>query len=202
MKIVCIGRNYGAHAKELGNELPEEPVFFLKPEQALLSPGREFQIPEWSKNIHYEIELVFRISQECHRTEVKEIRSYLDGVTVGLDLTARDVQDELKRKGLPWEKAKAFDGSAVIGPSFQPLPDDPERISFVLLRNGKEVQSATASEMIFSPARLLSYVSRYITLTKGDLLFTGTPAGVGTLESGDHLQGFLDGRQMFELSVI
>ncbi len=201
MKIICIGRNYGAHARELGNALPDEPVFFLKPEQALLPPGRDLHLPDWSRNIHYEIELVFRISQECHNVDVRELKTHVDGVTVGLDLTARDVQDDLKRKGLPWEKAKAFDNSAVIGSGFLPLPDDPERLTFQLLKNGQEAQSATASEMVFSPARLISYVSRYITLVKGDLLFTGTPAGVAAIERGDRLQGILEGRQMFDISV-
>ncbi len=201
MKIVCIGRNYAAHAKELGNAIPEEPVFFLKPETAILDRGASFKIPAWSNNIHYELELVFRISRECRNAQVKDLSAYVDGVTIGLDLTARDVQDELKKKGLPWEKAKAFDGSAVIGDRFIELPKDISSIAFRLEKNGAIVQKATAADMIHSPAALIGHVSRFMTLERGDLLFTGTPAGVGKLEKGDRLVGYLDGYDQLKLAV-
>ena len=201
MKIVCIGRNYAAHAKELGNAVPDEPVFFLKPETAILPAGRPFRIPEWSAEIHYELELVFRISRECRNEKITDLSAYVDGITIGLDLTARDVQDELKKKGLPWEKAKAFDGSAVISDRFMDIPKDISSIAFRLEKNGSVVQQATAAEMIHFPAALIGYVSRFITLERGDLLFTGTPAGVGKILSGDHLIGKLNERSILELRV-
>ena len=201
MKIVCIGRNYAAHAKELGNAIPEEPVFFLKPETAILDRDAPFKIPVWSNNIHYELALVFRISRECRNAHVTDLSAYVDAVTIGLDLTARDIQDELKKKGLPWEKAKAFDGSAVIGDWFIELPQNISSIAFRLEKNGTIVQQATAAEMIHSPSQLIEYISRFITLEPGDLLFTGTPAGVGKLEKGDRLVGFLDGYDQLKLTV-
>lgn len=201
MKIICIGRNYGAHARELGNAIPEDPVFFLKPETAVHPPGNTFKIPEWAGNIHYELELVFRISRECKKVDVKELAAFVDGVTIGLDLTARDVQDDLKKKGLPWERAKAFDGSAVLGHAFIPIPSDSRNISFQLQLNNAIVQEGNSSQMIFFPEQLITHVSRYITLLPGDLLFTGTPAGVGPISPGDHLIGSLGTRPMLELQI-
>ena len=201
MKIVCIGRNYRAHAKELGNAVPEEPVFFLKPETAILDRDTPFKIPDWSNNIQYELELIFQIKQTWSGQPVKKLSHVVDRYNIGLDLTARDVQDELKKKGLPWEKAKAFDGSAVIGDWFIELPKDLSSIHFKLEKNGNTVQEATAAEMIFSPAALIEHVSRFITLEEDDLLFTGTPAGVGPLEKGDHLVGWLDGYDQLKLQV-
>lgn len=201
MKIVCIGRNYRAHAEELGNAVPEEPVFFLKPETAILDRDAPFKIPEWSNNIHYELELIFQIKRSWSGQPVKKLSHVVDRYNIGLDLTARDVQDELKRKGLPWEKAKAFDGSAVIGEWFIELPKDLSSINFKLEKNGTIVQQANAADMIFSPAALIEHVSRFITLEPGDLLLTGTPAGVGRLERGDRLVGWLDGYDKLKLNV-
>jgi acylpyruvate hydrolase len=201
MKIICIGRNYGAHARELGNALPEEPVFFLKPETALLASGAAFTIPDWSGSIHYELELVLRVSRECRNEQVIDVNDFIDAITLGIDFTARDIQDELKQKGLPWEKAKAFDGSAAIGNGFLPVPTDLTSQTFLLELNGKIVQQGNVSEMIFSPAQLLTHVSRYITLMPGDLLFTGTPAGVGPVNKGDRLTGKLDGAKLLDLRI-
>ncbi len=201
MKIVCIGRNYAAHAKELGNSIPEEPVFFLKPETAIHDRNAPFKIPEWSNNIHYELELIFQIKNSWSGQPVKKLSHVVDRYNIGLDLTARDIQDEFKKKGLPWEKAKAFDGSAVIGDWFMEIPKDISSIAFRLEKNGTIVQQATAAEMIHSPAALIEYVSRFITLERGDLLFTGTPAGVGKLEKSDLLVGYLDGTEHLKLSV-
>ncbi len=200
MKIICIGRNYGAHAKELGNAVPEEPVFFMKPETALLDTG-VFRIPAWSSNIHYELELVLRISKMCRDQEVHDPMEYIDRITLGIDLTARDLQDELKKKGLPWEKAKAFDGSAIVGSEFVAAPASLDELTFTLELNGIQVQSGRAKDMISSPPQLLTHVSRYITLLPGDLLFTGTPAGVGPISSGDHLVGRLDDRTLIDLRI-
>ncbi len=201
MKIVCIGRNYAEHVQELGNAMPAEPVFFLKPLTAILPLGESFRIPSWAQRIDHEIELVFRVSRECRDLRPNTGDGHLDGVTIGLDLTARDVQDELKKNGLPWEKAKAFDHSAVLGTGFQPIPDDPAKLEFQLFRNGTMVQQGNAKHMIFDPVALLCHVSRYITLMPGDLLFTGTPAGVGPLSSGDHVVGRLNGMKLLEIEV-
>jgi acylpyruvate hydrolase len=201
MKIVCIGRNYREHAQELGNAVPSEPVFFLKPSTAVLPPGQSFRMPSWTNSIHYELELVLRISSTCRAMPAGQLRMHVDGIGLGLDLTARDVQDELKKKGLPWEKAKAFDGSAVLGNGFLPLPNDLDNLSFSLLRNGTTVQEGHASEMIFPPDALLAHVSRYITLEPGDLLFTGTPSGVGPILPGDHFTGLLGATSLLELHV-
>jgi acylpyruvate hydrolase len=201
MKIVCIGRNYGAHALELGNAIPKEPVFFMKPETAVLDHRAPFQIPSWSREIHYEVELLFRIHRVCRNENVTQLSKFVDRYNLGLDLTARDVQDRLKKQGLPWEKAKAFDGSAVIGDCWMELPADPDKIQFRLERNGSIVQQGVASDMLFPPAELLTHLSRYMTLEPGDIIFTGTPAGVGPLAPGDELVGFLDGVRHLELKV-
>ena len=196
MKIVCIGRNYGEHAKELGNAIPEEPVVFLKPESALIPLGGPIRLPSFSKDIHHEIELVFMIVR-------RNGEAYADRVTIGLDLTARDLQQELKTKGLPWEKAKAFDGSAYVADSFTAVESFPagHHIEFMLKKNGQVVQSGHSSQMIFDIPALIANVERYMRLETDDLLFTGTPAGVGPLKVGDELEGYMLGELLFELRV-
>lgn len=196
MKLVCIGRNYGEHAKELGNAVPDEPVVFLKPASALIPAGGPIRLPAFSKDIHHEIELVFSI---VRRNDV----AMPDRVTIGLDLTARDVQQELKAKGLPWEKAKAFDGSAYVAEAFTAVESFPagQHIEFMLKKNGQVAQSGHSGEMIFGVQELIAHAERYMRLETGDLLFTGTPAGVGPLKAGDRLEGYMLGELLFELGV-
>jgi len=196
MKIICIGRNYGEHAKELGNALPEEPVVFLKPESALIPRNGPIKLPAFSNDVHHEIELVFAIAR-------RNGQAIADRVTIGLDLTARDVQQELKSKGLPWEKAKAFDGSAYVADSFTAVESFPagHHIEFMLKKNGHVVQTGHSGQMIFDVPTLIANVERYMRLETGDLLFTGTPAGVGPLKAGDKLEGYMLGELLFELQV-
>ena len=202
MKIVCIGRNYLAHIKELDNDLPSEPLFFMKPETALLSVGEPFIYPDFSKEIHYETELVLRICKTGKRIDEKCAFDYYDAITVGIDFTARDLQRECKAKGHPWEKAKAFDGSAPMGEfkkiSALKCPDD---IAFGMKLNGKWVQQGHSRDMIFSFNRIVSYVSRFVTLQVGDCIFTGTPQGVGEVHVGDTLELFLEDEPMFSFKV-
>lgn len=196
MKIVCIGRNYSEHAKELGNAIPDEPVIFLKPPSSLVPKEGPIRIPAFSKDIHHEIELVYRIAHRKGKAVAAQ-------VTIGLDLTARDLQQELKSKGLPWEKAKAFDGSAFVGAVFLDVASFPEghHIDLLLKKNGHVVQSGHSGQMIFDVETLITHVERYMTLESDDLLFTGTPAGVGRLEPGDRLEGYLLGELIFDLGV-
>jgi len=193
MKIFCVGRNYIDHAKELGNAVPEEPVIFMKPKSALLQPHAPFYYPEFSNELHYELELVVRISKNG---------KYIDAITVGIDFTARDVQAELKKKGLPWEKAKAWDNSAVIG-NWYPLPQDlgKEELFFSMKKNNEEVQRGNSKDMIFSFAYIIAHVSQYFSLNIGDLIYTGTPAGVGEVVVGDVLEGFYGKEKAFELEI-
>ena len=188
MKIVCIGRNYVEHALELKNEVPAEPVFFMKPDTALLQPGRPFYLPSFSSDIHYEAELVIRICKEGKNIQEAFAPRYYDRVTVGIDFTARDVQQRQKEKGLPWEPAKAFDGSAAVG-EFLPWKEaaDQGDLQFSLSLNGELRQDGSSSLMIFSFDRIISYISNYVTLRKGDLVFTGTPKGVGAVKKGDEI---------------
>ena len=197
MKLVCIGRNYGDHARELGNTVPDEPVVFLKPPSALIPHAGSIVLPAFSKDVHHEIELVYVIGR-------RNGRAVPDKVTIGLDLTARDLQQDLKSKGLPWEKAKAFDGSAYVADAFTALesfPSSGHPIEFMLKKNGKVVQSGHSGQMIFPVEVLIAHVERYMTLDPGDLLFTGTPAGVGALSAGDRLEGYLLGELLFDLEV-
>ncbi|MBK8228001.1 MAG: fumarylacetoacetate hydrolase family protein [Flavobacteriales bacterium] len=196
MKLICIGRNYGEHAKELGNSVPDEPVIFLKPESALIPQGGPIRLPSFSNDVHHEIELVFAITRRGGR-------AVADRVTIGLDLTARDLQQELKTKGLPWEKAKAFDGSAYVADSFTAVESFPagHHIEFLLKKNGQVVQSGHSSQMIFDVNTLITYVEKYMRIEDGDLLFTGTPAGVGPLMVGDHLKGYMQGELLLNLIV-
>ena len=202
MKIVCIGRNYLAHIKELDNDLPTEPLFFMKPETALLPSGASFVYPDFSKEIHYETELVLRICKAGKMIEESSASDYYDAITVGIDFTARDLQQECKTKGHPWEKAKAFDGSAPMG-EFKKIstlkrPDD---IAFGMKLNGEWAQQGHSRDMIFSFNRIVSHISRFITLEKGDCIFTGTPQGVGEVHVGDTLELFLEDEPMFSFNV-
>ncbi|RMG80580.1 MAG: FAA hydrolase family protein [Bacteroidetes bacterium] len=202
MKIICIGRNYAEHAKELGNKIEKEPVFFLKPDSALLQKNKPFFYPDFSNEIHYEAELVFRLKRIGKHIDKKFAHKYIDSVTVGIDFTARDIQQACKQKGLPWEKAKAFDGSAVVGNfySVERFPDITQ-LQFSLKKNGETVQQGNAEEMIFNVFEIIEYVSRYMTLKIGDLIFTGTPKGVGPVAINDVLEGYLENEKVFELKV-
>jgi acylpyruvate hydrolase len=203
MKIICIGRNYGEHAKELKNEVPTEPIFFCKPDSAILPKGNPFFIPEWSNDIHFEVELIYRIEKLGKNIDRKFAPRYYSSVGLGIDFTARDVQSELKAKGLPWEKAKGFDGSAVLSEEFLPLSSfpDPGNIAFSLHKNGQLVQSGNSSDMIFSIDHIIEYVSKYMMLKIGDLIYTGTPSGVGPVSIGDELEGRIGERVMFKTKI-
>jgi 2-keto-4-pentenoate hydratase/2-oxohepta-3-ene-1,7-dioic acid hydratase in catechol pathway len=203
MKIICIGRNYVAHAHELNNEVPEEPVFFMKPDSALLRNNDPFYIPEWTNEVHYEIELVIRINRIGKNIEQRFAHRYYDEIGLGIDFTARDVQKELKQKGLPWEKAKAFDQAAAISSSFLPVSvfPDTESIRFSLQIDGSIVQDGNSELMIFGFEEIISHVSKYMTLKIGDLIYTGTPAGVGAVKIGDHLEGFLENKKLLDFRI-
>jgi 2-keto-4-pentenoate hydratase/2-oxohepta-3-ene-1,7-dioic acid hydratase in catechol pathway len=200
MKILCVGRNYAEHAKELGNAIPTAPVIFLKPQNALLPPGKDFYIPEFTKDLHYEAELVIRICRNGKHIAQKFARKYYDQITLGIDFTARDLQQQQKEKGLPWEIAKAFDASAPIG-RLQPINKPVSEYHFELLKNGTKVQDGDASHMLHNVDALIAYCSQYFSLNQGDLLFTGTPAGVGPVAIGDKLEGFIEGEQVLELNI-
>ena len=202
MKIICIGRNYVEHAAELKNEVPGEPVFFMKPDTALLPAGKDFYIPDFSNDIHHEVELVLRICKEGKHIAEEFASKYFDQITVGLDFTARDVQQRQKEKGLPWEPAKAFDNSAPVG-SFIPLDEvkNIKDINFELKKNGVTVQSGQSSLMLFSFEKIIAFVSRYVTLRKGDFIFTGTPKGVSRVEAGDQLEAYLAGKSLLKVAV-
>ncbi|MDA9863837.1 fumarylacetoacetate hydrolase family protein [Flavobacteriales bacterium] len=205
MKIVCIGRNYADHAAELGNAVPAEPLFFFKPESAILHKDHPFAVPEWTEDCHYEVELVVRMDRAAKWIEEGHASRCYTQVGLGIDFTARDVQQKLKAAGKPWEKAKAFDGSAVLSKAWVPLADlggDVQDIRFSLLKNGAVVQEGHTADMLFPVDALIAHVSKYSTWKTGDLLFTGTPAGVGPVQSGDHLEGRLGGRTMFALDVL
>lgn len=200
MKIICIGRNYADHVKELNNEQAEEPVVFMKPDTALLRPGDSFYLPDFSENVQHEIELVVKISKAGKHIEKEFARNYYSEISVGIDFTARDLQNSLKEKGLPWEKAKSFDGSAVIG-TFIPVSSLSFPIHFELENNGICVQKGSSDLMIFDIDSLVSYVSRFFTLKVGDLIYTGTPAGVAKVQKNDLLAGSLEGRELFRIAV-
>jgi len=202
MKIICIARNYAAHAKELNNPLPEKPVIFLKPDSSLIIRNKPFFIPEWSTQMDYETELVYKIGKVGKYIDEKYALSYISEVTLGIDFTERALQGELKSKGLPWELSKSFDGSAVIGHFLKPdTLKNGKDIEFRMEKNGTTVQHAHSSEMIFSMAKIISFVSRYFTLKTGDLIFSGTPQGVGSVAIGDRLTGFIEDKQMFAFNI-
>ena len=202
MKIICIGRNYAAHAKELKNEVPTAPVFFMKPDTALLKDNAPFYIPAFSNEIHYEVELVIKISKNGKTILPQFAHKYYDQITVGIDFTARDLQEQCKEKGLPWEKAKAFDHSAVIG-RFISLSDLPKKneVSFSLSLNKKEVQQGVSNQMLFSIDQIIAYVSGFITLKTGDLIYTGTPAGVGPVKIGDRLEAKIENEVLLDFEI-
>ena len=202
MKIIAIGRNYQEHAKELNNPIPTEPVVFLKPDTALLKEGKAFYHPYFSNDIHYEVELIIKIGKEGKHITSKFARNYIEAIGLGIDFTARDLQQKCKEKGLPWEIAKAFDHSAPIG-EFIPINEiaDLNAIQFSLKQNQIVVQNGNSADMIFSFDDIISYVSQRFTLKKGDLIFTGTPAGVGKINIGDLLEGYISDRKMLSVPV-
>ena len=202
MKIIAIGRNYIDHAKELNNPVPESPVIFMKPDTSILKDNKDFYFPDFSTDIHYECEVVFRICNEGKHVSAKFAHKYYDAVGLGIDFTARDIQSKHKEKGLPWELAKAFDNSAVISnlipkEEFENLAD----INFSLQKNGSAVQVGNTKDMIFDIDTLIVYISKFITLRKGDLIYTGTPAGVGPIAIGDKLEGYIDDKLMFTTQI-
>lgn len=202
MKIICIGRNYLSHVKELDNALPTEPMFFMKPETALLPAGEPFPYPDFSKEIHYETELVLRICKSGKAIDEKVATEYYDAITVGIDFTARDLQSQCKAKGHPWEMAKAFDYSAPIG-EFKKISElrNPDDIAFGMKLNGEWVQQGHSRDMIFSFDKIIAHVSRFVTLKEGDIIFTGTPQGVGEVHVGDKLELFLENEFVFGFKV-
>ncbi len=202
MKIICIGRNYVDHAKELNNPVPEKPVFFMKPDTSLLRNNQPFFLPDFSSDLHYEVEVILRINRVGKNIEKQFAHRYYSDVGLGIDFTARDLQRECKEKGLPWEIAKGFDGSAVIGSIFKmEALGDIHALDFSLQKNGKTVQEGNTSNMIFSFDDIISYISKFLTLKIGDLIFTGTPAGVGPVKVGDKLEGFVGDKQMFTCEI-
>jgi 2-keto-4-pentenoate hydratase/2-oxohepta-3-ene-1,7-dioic acid hydratase in catechol pathway len=202
MKIFCVGRNYVAHAKEMGNEIPDEPVIFMKPKSALLQPHTPFYYPEFTNELHYECELVLRISKNGKYIQEKFASKYYDALTTGIDFTARDIQNELKQKGLPWEKAKSWDNSAAIGKwvLFSAIKNKKD-INFGLYKNKELVQQGNSTMMVHNFDKIVSYISMFFSVNIGDMVFTGTPAGVGEVVVGDELEGFLEDESMFKLEV-
>lgn len=202
MKIICIGRNYAKHIEELHNERPEEPVVFLKPDSAILLKQHPFVIPEFTNDVHHEVEVLVKISKVGKYIEPKFAHNYYDEIGLGIDFTARDLQSKLKEKGLPWEKAKAFDGAAVIG-EFLPKSEfsSLENINFELHTNGTPVQSGNTSHMLWKIDELIAYVSQFFTLKKGDIIFTGTPEGVSAVKPNDILEGFIENKKLFRIHV-
>lgn len=202
MKIICIGRNYAEHAQELGNAIPTEPVLFMKPETALNTSNR-FEIPEFSKDIHFELELVLKISKTGKNISEENAAEYYDKIGLGIDFTARDLQSDLKANGLPWEKSKAFDGSAVVS-GFVPIKSlkNSKNIHFELIKNGELTQTGYTQNMLFNFNQIIEQISKYFTLEKGDLIFTGTPKGVGKVDFHDVLIGKLEGDTILDIEII
>lgn len=203
MKIICIGRNYVDHARELKNEIPEEPVFFFKPDTSILPKKQPFYIPDFTNDLHYELELVVRINKLGKNIKEKFAHTYYNEIGLGIDFTARDLQKICKEKGLPWEKAKGFDYSAPLGDKFVDVSeiDDIDNINFRLTKNGKDVQTGNSKDMIFNIDQIISFVSQFVTLKIGDLIFTGTPAGVGKVEIGDLLEGYFEDEKILSLRI-
>jgi len=201
MKIICIGRNYADHAKEMKSELPKEPVFFFKPDVAILR-GNRFYIPDFTKEVHYEVELVVKINKVGKYIDKKFAHTYYDEIGLGIDFTARDIQRECKAKGLPWEKAKAFENSAVLSKNFISKKElDLKNIHFSLTLNEQVVQKGNSANMIFTIDDIIAYISQFVTLKIGDLIYTGTPAGVGPVKIGDKLSGYIDQQKMFNVEI-
>jgi len=202
MKLICIGRNYVDHIDELNNERPEEPVVFIKPDSAVLPKEQDFYIPEFSNDVHYEVEVLVKIKKVGKHIAKEFAHKYYDEIGLGIDFTARDLQSKLKAKGLPWEKAKGFDGAAIIG-NWLPKSKfkDVDNLTFSLTKNGEEVQNGNTTLMLWKIDELIAHVSTYFMLKKGDILFTGTPAGVGKVSPNDYLVGRLEGEKLFEINV-
>ncbi|MBC2839185.1 fumarylacetoacetate hydrolase family protein [Robiginitalea sp. SC105] len=202
MKLVCVGRNYAAHIEELKNQRPDSPVLFIKPDSAILPREQDFYLPDFSKEIHYELELLVRIDKVGKHIAPEFAHTYYSQLSVGLDFTARDLQQSLKEQGLPWEKAKGFDGSAVIG-EWVPKSrfEGRDHLEFTLERNGETVQRGDTRHMLWKTDELIAYISTFFTLKKGDIIFTGTPAGVGQVMPNDYLSGKLEGMELFSLNV-
>ncbi len=203
MKIICIGRNYAEHAKELNHPVPEEPLIFLKPETALIPRRHPFYIPAFSNEIHHEVELVLRICRPAKKIQAKFAYKYYNAIGIGIDFTARDVQKTCREKGLPWDKAKAFDHSAPVSPDFIPVEAFPDvrNIDFHLTKNGRTVQRGNSGDLQFDFDRIIAYASQYFMLKQGDLIFTGTPAGVGKVAINDVLECFIGNRSMMRLNI-
>ncbi len=202
MKIICIGRNYAEHARELNNPIPTEPLFFIKPDSAVLRNNDPFYLPDFSDDIHYEAEIFIKIDRKGKNIEEKFAPKYYSEIGIGIDLTARDIQQRCKEKGLPWEKAKGFDGSAPLSATI-PLSDfkDIQDVRFELHLNGNVVQQGWTGDMIFPVNRIITEASKFFMLKIGDLIFTGTPAGVGALQAGDRLEAFIEGRKMLDFEI-
>ncbi|MFV0247900.1 MAG: fumarylacetoacetate hydrolase family protein [Tenacibaculum sp.] len=201
MKIICIGRNYAEHIAEMTNKKPDKPIVFMKPDSAVLLEKNPFFIPHFSSNIHYEVEVLVKINRVGKHIALKFAHKYYSEIGLGIDFTARDLQAKLKEKGLPWEKAKSFDGSAVIGKFYSKERFDLDKLSFQLKKNGKLVQDGNTEAMLWKIDELISYVSQYFTLKKGDVLFTGTPSGVGRVDPNDILIGTLEGNEAFQIKI-
>ncbi len=202
MKIICIGRNYTDHIKELNNQRPSDPVVFIKPDSAILPKDQDFYLPEFSKEIHYEVEVLVKIKKVGKHISSKFAHNYYDEIGLGIDFTARDLQTSLKEKGLPWEKAKGFDGAAVIGEwRSKSTYSDLNDIDFSLHKNDKVVQKGNTGLMLWKIDELIAYVSQYFMLKKGDVIFTGTPAGVGKIQANDYLSGELEGERLFNVKI-
>ena len=202
MKIICIGRNYKKHAVELNNEIPKDPIFFLKPDSSILPRKNNFYIPDFTNNVHYEVELVLKICKLGKNIPLKFAKTYYNKIGLGIDFTARDIQENCKKNGLPWEIAKAFDNSTVLSQDFLEIKElDLKNINFSLLKNDIEVQKGNSSDMIFSFNEIIAYISNFMTLKIGDLIFTGTPSGVGKVEIDDVLIGNIADKQMFKIKV-
>lgn len=201
MKIICIGRNYSEHAKELGNEIPEKPVIFMKPDTAVLK-GNDFYIPEFSSDVHYELEVVVKISKGGKYIQKENAHKHYDEIGLGIDFTARDLQSELKGKGLPWELAKGFDGSAVMSNFFSKADYDLNNLNFSLQKNKEKVQDGNTQMMMFSIDDIIAFVSQYFTLRVGDLIFTGTPKGVGKVDENDILEAYLEKDKVLDIRIL
>lgn len=202
MKIICIGRNYTDHINELSNERPDEPVVFIKPDSSVLPREQDFYIPEFSNEIHYEVEVLVKIKKVGKHINQKFAHTYYDEVSLGIDFTARDLQSKLKEKGLPWEKAKAFDGATVVGKWLAKTNfEDLNNLNFSLLKNDVEVQKGNTSLMLWKIDELIAHVSSYFMLKKGDIIFTGTPAGVGRIQANDYLSGKLEESELFSVKI-
>lgn len=203
MKIICIGRNYAEHARELGNAVPEEPLFFLKPDSAILQHKHPLYIPEFTRDLHFEVELVLKINRLGKYIQEEHAHTYYSEIGIGIDFTARDIQDEVKKKGQPWEKAKAFDGSAAVSRKFLSVSELPDLqyIQFQLFKNDELMQNGNSRDMLFSFDQIISHVSKYMTLKIGDLIFTGTPSGVGPVKEGDVLRCLLEGKELLKVEI-